>query len=459
MKILNVFELMQYLIILLSLIVSGLVQAKVTETMLDNGMKIIVKEDHRSPVMVSQVWYKVGSSYEYGGITGVSHILEHMMFKGTKNLKPNEFSEIISYNGGRENAFTGRDYTAYFQRMEKSLYPLSFELEAERMRNLKLDAAEFAKEREVVAEERRLRTDNDPESLAFEQFVATAYVNSPYHHPIIGWMTDIKNMQLDDLQTWYQKWYAPNNAVLVVAGDVEPEKVIAEARKHFGPLKPSEVKPPKPQQEIPSLGPKEIKIKLPAKVPYLLMGYPVPSISSARQVWEPYALEILAYVLDGGRSSRIAKNVIRGSKVGSYAGVGYDATNRLQTLFMLSGSPSGTKTLEDLRRSLLQEIEKLKTELVDPVELDRIKTQLLASKVYQRDSVFYQAMQIGKMEAIGLSWKVAEEFVDKLSKVTAAQLQQVAQKYLVADKLIVASLIVQESTPEQAVKPSEGLHE
>jgi len=431
---------MKYFLVCIGLILSGFSQAKITEVMLDNGMKIIVKEDHRSPVMVSQIWYRVGSSYEHGGITGVSHILEHMMFKGTEKLEPNEFSEIISYNGGRENAFTGRDYTAYFQRMEKSLYPLSFELEADRMRNLKLDKAEFAKERQVVTEERRLRTDNNPESLTFEQFAAAAFVNSPYRNPIIGWMTDIKNMQLEDLQKWYEKWYAPNNAILVVAGDVEPDKVISEAKKHFGPLKPSNINPPKPQKEILSLGPRQIKVKAPGKVPYIIMGYPVPSVSSAKDSWEPYALEVLAYILDGGRSSRISRHLIRGAKVASSASAGYDATDRLQTMFMLDGVPSDTHTVEEVKQSLLKQVNQLKTELVKPQELAKIKAQLKAAKVYERDSIFYQAMQIGKMESIGLPWKVAEEFVDKLNQITPEQIREVAKKYLLDDRLTVAIL-------------------
>ncbi len=440
---------MKHIILFSALLISNISIAKVTEAMLDNGMKIIVKEDHRSPVMVSQIWYKVGSSYEHGGITGSSHILEHMMFKGTEQYGPNEFSKIIAANGGRENAFTGRDYTAYFQRMEKSLYPLSFKLEADRMRNLVLNESEFIKERAVVAEERRMRTDDNPEALTFEQFIAAAYVNSPYHHPIIGWMDDIKNTQISDLKKWYQKWYAPNNAILVVAGDVDPGKVIAEAKVQFGNLKPSVIDPPKPQREIPSLGPKDLQVKAPAKVPYLVMGYPAPSLPNAKEDWEPYALEFLAYILDGGRSSRIAKNIIRGSKVASSAGAGYDATDRLQTLFILDGTPSADKSLEDVKQALLAEVEIVKTELVSKEELKRIKAQLLASKVYERDSVFYQAMQIGKLETIGLSWQVAEEFVDKLSQVTAEQIRMVAQKYLIKDKLTSVSLIPQEINPKQ----------
>ena len=192
----------------------------VTEYRLDNGLKLLVKEDHRAPVVVSQVWYKVGASYEHDGITGVSHVLEHMMFKGTDAHPPGEFSRIISENGGRENAFTSKDYTAYFQRLEKSRLAVSFELEADRMRNLHLQDKEFQKEINVVMEERRLRTEDKPTALTYEQFIAAAFVSGSVRIPTIGWMNDLENMELEDLQRWYQRWYAPNNAIVVVVGDV-----------------------------------------------------------------------------------------------------------------------------------------------------------------------------------------------------------------------------------------------
>ena len=219
----------------------------VHEYQLENGLKLIVKEDHRAPVMVSQVWYKVGASYEPDGITGVSHVLEHMMFKGTKTHPPGEFSRIIAENGGRENAFTSQDYTTYFQRMEASRLPISFELEADRMRRLQLQEEEFQKELRVVMEERRLRTDDKPTALTYEQFIATAYTASSYRSPTIGWMDDLENMTLTDLADWYRRWYAPNNATVVVVGDVDPDEVLRLARVYFGPLKPEKIEPPKPR--------------------------------------------------------------------------------------------------------------------------------------------------------------------------------------------------------------------
>lgn len=233
---------------------------------LENGLRIFVKEDHRAPVAISQLWYKVGASYEHGGITGVSHVLEHMMFKGTKDYGPNEFSKIIAANGGRENAFTGRDYTAYFQTLEASRLEVAFKMESNRMRNLRLDETEFQKEVKVVMEERRMRTEDKSTALTYEQFNATAYVNSPYQNPVIGWMDDLNNMALDDLQQWYQDWYAPNNAALVVVGDVDPQEVYRLAKKYYGPIKPSNTATPKPRNEIKPLGEKRITVKAPAEL-------------------------------------------------------------------------------------------------------------------------------------------------------------------------------------------------
>ncbi|WP_455197976.1 M16 family metallopeptidase, partial [Kaarinaea lacus] len=284
----------------------------VHEYRLANGLKILVKEDHRAPVVVSQIWYKAGSSYEHNGSTGVAHVLEHMMFKGTQKLGPNEFSKIISANGGRENAFTGKDYTAYFQQLEKSRLPISFELEADRMANLKLRAEDFEKEVKVVMEERRMRTDDKPRSLTYEHFIATAFVNSPYHHPIIGWMNDLENMTVDDMRQWYSNWYAPNNATLVVVGDVDPQQVLTLAREHYGKIPPGKVPDIKPQQEVEQNGIRRIVVKEPAQLSYLLMGYKVPVLKTAENDWEPYALEMLAHVLDGSDSSRFNRELIRG---------------------------------------------------------------------------------------------------------------------------------------------------
>ncbi len=412
----------------------------VHEFKLDNGLKLIVKEDHRSPVVVSQVWYKVGSSYEHDGTTGISHALEHMMFQGTAKHGPNEFSRIIAENGGRENAFTSHDYTAYFQQLEKSRLKVSFDLEADRMRNLTLGAKQFAKEIQVVMEERRMRTDDDPESLTDEQFNAVAFVNGPYHIPVIGWMDDLKHMKVEDLRKWYQTWYAPNNATLVVVGDVDPQKVFALAKHYFGPLKPSVIPALKPRHEIPQTGIRRITVKAPAELPYIVMGYKVPVLKTAKVDWEPYALEVLSGILDGGDSARLTKNLIRGSQVAADASAGYDLDSRTKSLLALDGTPAQGHTIDELEKALRQQIQKLRDNLVSADELKRVKAQVVASDVYQRDSVFYQAMKIGILETVGLGWRVGDEYVDKVKAVTAEQVRDVARKYLTDDHLTVAVL-------------------
>lgn len=412
----------------------------VHEYRLDNGLKLIVKEDHRSPVVVSQVWYKVGSSYEHSGITGISHVLEHMMFKGTEKHPAGEFSRIISENGGRENAFTGRDYTAYFQQLEKSRLPISFELEADRMRNLLLPEEEFRKEVNVVKEERRLRTEDNPQALTAEQFYAVAFMTGPYHHPVIGWMDDLEQLRITDLRQWYEMWYAPNNATLVVVGDVDPGEVHELAKKYFGPLKPSALPEPRERREIRQTGERRIIVKAPAQLPYLLMGYKVPAVRTADEDWEPYALEVLAGVLDGGDSARLARHLVRGSRVAASAGAGYDLYSRYDDLLVLDGTPAQGHDVKELETALREQIRRLREEPVSDRELDRIKTQVVASQVYQRDSIFFQAMQIGTLETVGLDWRLAEDYVARIRAVTAEQVQKVAQKYLRDDALTVAIL-------------------
>lgn len=427
---------------------------QVSEFKLDNGLKLLVQEDHRAPVAVTQVWYKVGASYEHGGITGISHMLEHMMFKGTKKHPPGEFSRIISANGGSENAFTGDDYTAYFQTLEKSRLPISFDLEADRMRNLRLLQDEFVKEQQVVLEERRLRTDDQPRAKLGEQFSAVAFSNSPYRNPVIGWPDDVSNLTVNDLTSWYQSWYAPNNATVVVVGDVNPSEVYKLAQKHFGALKPSPLPVVKPQAEIEQVGIRHINVKAPAKLPYIIMGYKAPVLHGSVDENEAYALEVAAGVLDGGNSARLESRLVRGQQIAASVGVGYELYARMPSLFMLEGTPVQGKTVAELEKALLEEVRQLREELVSTEELDRVKAQVLAGKVFERDSIFYQAMQLGTAETVGLGWKKVHEFVDKISAVTPQQVQQVAKKYLIEDRLSIGYLDPQ-PIPEGQIAPED----
>lgn len=411
------------------------------ETQLDNGMKVIVREDNRAPVMVSQVWYKVGSSYEPIGITGVSHVVEHMMFKGTQKVPTGEFSKIIAKYGGSENAFTSYDYTGYYQQMQANNLALSFELEADRMRNALMPVDEFKKEIRVVKEERRLRTDDNPNARTYERFMAAAYLSSGYHHPIIGWMHDLDNLTIDDVTHWYQTWYAPNNAILVVVGDVDHQEVFPLAERFFGPLKPSDLPKPPSNREAPPLGERIVEVKVPAQLPALYMGFNVPGINTAEEEWEIYALRMLAGVLGGGYSARIETEIIREQQIAASAGAGYGGFSLGDTLFYLSAVPANGHTMAELEQALTAQITRLQNEVPSEEEMQRVQAQVISDIVYQQDSISSQANQIGRMEAIGRSWQEMEQYADKLSAVTPEQVQAVAKKYLTTQRKTIARLI------------------
>jgi zinc protease len=428
----------------------------VHEYVLPNGMKVLVKPDNRAPVVVSQLWYGVGSAHEHGGITGISHALEHMMFKGTSRYPAGEFSRLIAEQGARENAFTSRDYTAYYQVLAADRLEIALRLEADRMRNLALPEGEFVQEMRVIREERRLRTEDNPNALLFEQVNATAWLNSPYGIPVIGWMSDIENYTVADLRDWYDRWYAPNNATLVVVGDVEPDAVHRMARRHFGPIKPREVPEIKPREETRQRGERRVIVRAPARVPAVLMGYKVPVLATAEEDWEAYALLVAAGVLDGGESARLARTLVRERELAAGAGAGYSAFSRLDTLFMLSASPSQGTTLTELEAALTGAMERLKSEPVSEAELERVKAQVVAREVYRLDSVEGQAMQIGALEKVGLGWRTLDEITERVRAVTADQVLAVAQKYFNEDRRTVGWLEPLPIDPDNPPSDFEG---
>ena len=422
--------------------------AEVQEFKLDNGLKIVVQEDHRAPVVVSQVWYRAGALDEVNGKTGVAHVLEHMMFKGTKAVPAGKFSRLIAAAGGKENAFTAQDQTTYYQQLEKSNLPLSIKLEADRMANLNLTDEEFAKEIKVVMEERRWRTEDKPQSKVNEQFNSTIYHVHPYGRPVVGWMNDLENMTAADAREWYNTWYAPNNATLVVVGDVNAQDVLKLAKQYFGPLKPHALPARKPQVEPEQKGERRVVVKAQAKLPYVLMGFHVPSLQDADKDVDPYALEILAGVLNGNASARLNQNLVRQSQIAIDVDAGYDMVQRgRQSIFVLDGTPSEGRSVAELEAAILNEVEKIKTGGVTEEELQRVKAQVIAADVYQRDSMFYQAMQIGNLETAGFSWRILKDYPAKLQAVTAEQVQLVAKKYFNKDNLTVATLDPQPIDP------------
>jgi zinc protease len=441
----------------IALLAAGSALANPYEKQLANGMRVIVKEDHRAPTAVHMVWYRAGAMDEKDGYSGVAHVLEHMMFKGTRKVKGGEFNRIVAEAGGRDNAFTSLDYTAYFQIVPKAALPRMMELEADRMANLRLTPGDFASELKVVMEERRLRTDDNPQALVWEALNATAWRASPYRRPIIGWMDDLEHMTWQDAHDWYKRWYVPNNAYLLVVGDVDHAKVFRDAERTYGRVKPRALPVRKPQNEPEQTGIKRVVVKAPAKLPYIAMAWKVPRLRDVGQDREPYALEVLAGVLDGNEAARFARRLVREQKVAQSAGAGYDGTVRGESLFILDGQPAEGRTVAELEAALRAELKRVADEGVTEEELARIKTQVVANEVYKRDSMMAQAMEIGRFEASGFNWRDYDKLLDKLRAVTAAEVQAVAKKYFgdgSDDRLTVAVLDPQPVDESQPKKKS-----
>ena len=417
---------------------------------LANGLKIIVREDHRAPVVVSQLWYKVGSSYETAGQTGLSHALEHMMFKGSRKLGPGESSRILRELGAEENAFTSDDYTAYYQVLASDRLAVALELEADRLASLKLPADEFAREIEVIKEERRLRTDDKPSSLAYERFKALAYPASGYRNPTIGWMADLKRMNVDDLRAWYRTWYVPNNATLVVVGDVQPEHVKALAERYFGSIPARPVPTAKAPLELAEPGERRTTLYLKTQLPSLLYGFNVPSLGSAKDAKPVHALRLISALLDGGDSARLPARLERGEELVSGASTWYDAHARGDSLFVISATPNVQtgKTLQQVEDGLWRQLKDLQDNPPSAEELARVRAQVIAGLVYERDSITSQATSIGELETVGLSWRLLDQDLAALESITPADIQAAARTYFTRTRLTVAHILPEAAAHE-----------
>ncbi len=409
---------------------------KVTEKVLPNGLKVLLKEDHKAPVVTFQIWYKVGSRNEKLGTTGMSHLLEHMMFKGTKKYGPKTFSQTVQRNGGNDNAFTGKDYTAYFETFASDRIEISLDLESDRMQNLLIDPKEFKSEREVVKEERRMRTDDDPTATMVEEMTAAAFIAHPYEWPVIGWMADINNITRDDLYNHYRTYYAPNNATIVVVGDFDTKTLWPKIEKYFGRIPRGPAVPKVGAVEPAQLGERRIIVKKQAELPAVFAGYHTPDLKDK----DTYALEVLQGIISSGKSSRLYKSLVYEKQLALYVGGDYDNVAHDPNLFYAYAGVMRGKTTEEVEKALYAEIDKFKTEPVADEELQKAKNQIESSFIMGQDSVFYQAMLLGEFETVA-SWRFLETYVDNIRAVTKEEVMRVARKYFSEDNRTVGILI------------------
>lgn len=416
--------------------------AEIKEYVLDNGLKVIISEDHKVPLATFEVWYRVGSRDEISGKTGLSHLLEHMMFKGTPRYGSKVFSKIIQRNGGIDNAMTSKDYTMYFNTLSSDRTSLSIELESDRMSNLTLDTKETASEKNVVMEERRMRYDNDPQNLLFETVVASAITAHPYRIPVIGWMSDISSFDRETLYNHYKKYYSPDNAFIVIAGDVNPEETFRKIKAVFGGLKKGQAAKGHITKEPEQKGGKRVYLKKEAELPYFMAAYHTPSFPHE----DSPALEVLSIILSGGKSSRLYKALVYEKKLALDAGSDYSGMYLDPFLFFSFASSAPGKDIAEVEKALYSEIENIKNSPPSEKEVQKAKNQVEASFIFEQDSLYMQAMNIGRFEMLG-GWRLMDKYLAGIRKVTPEDIQKAAKKYLSEDNRTVGILI-----PAKAVR-------
>lgn len=408
----------------------------VKEYNLDNGLKVLVVEDHKAPLAIFQIWYRVGSRNEPIGKSGLSHLLEHMMFKGTPKSGSKEFSKIVQKNGGVDNGFTTKDYTMYYQSLASDRIAISIELEADRMKNLIIDPKEVLAERSVVMEERRMRYDDDPQNSLHEEVMAAAYKSHPYHWPVIGWMSDIASIERTDLYNHYMAYYSPDNAVIIVSGDIKADEIIQKIKAAFGKIPAVPDRRPVTSREDEQKGERRVSLKREAELPYVIGAYHTPSFPDK----DSYALEVLGTVLSGGKSSRVYKAIVHEKKLALSAYADYSGLSKDPYLFMFGATAAPGKDIRDVENSLYEEIEKIKKEPPAENEVQKAKNQIEAAFIMGQDSIYFQAELAGMFEMIG-GWKLKEQYLEGIRKVKPEDVSRVAKKYLIEDNRTVGILI------------------
>ncbi len=410
---------------------------KVQEFTLTNGLKVLLVEEPKAPVVTVQIWYKVGSRNEVMGRAGLSHMLEHMMFKGTPKYGKGDFSKIIKKNGGNDNAFTSQDYTAYFENLAADKLELALEMEADRLQGLLLDDKEFQLEREVVKEERRLRIEDVPPSYLVELLYAQAFMTHPYHWPIIGWFNDLDAMTRQDLKAYYEKHYVPNNATLVIVGDVKAETALPLVRKYFDGIPKGTPPPPPSVVEPEQKGERRIVVKREAQLPFIYFGYKAPNFTSP----DVRALAVLESILSGGRSARLYEALVYRKKLALQVGAGYNELAADPELFTFYAVVNPSAKIADAEQAVLVEIERLKKAPPSDMELQKAKNQVEAKYLFEQDSIFRQAMLLGTAETAGAGWQYIADYVDKVRAVSKEDIRRVARTYLNEDRRTVGILI------------------
>ncbi|MPT11469.1 M16 family metallopeptidase [Comamonas testosteroni] len=425
---------------------------QVQQFTLKNGMQLIVQPDRRAPTAVHMVWVRVGSMDEVDGTTGVAHALEHMMFKGSKSVKPGDFSRRVAALGGQENAFTWRDYTGYYQQIPSNRLEDVMKLESDRFANNQWPDSEFKKEIEVIKEERRMRTDDQPRAMLMEQLMAATFMASPYRRPVVGWMSDLNSMTPGDVRDFHKRWYVPANAAVVVVGDVNVNQVRAWAEKYYGSIPARALPQRKPQTEPSQIGVRRIEVKQPAEQAFIAMAYRTPTLKSVDKLQaedkDALALLVLSAVLDGYDGARLERALVQGEgqangRVADSAGSSANIMGRGPSLFMLTGVPAQGKTVADVEAALRAQIKKVADEGVQAEELERVKTQWMASNVYERDSVMGQAQNLGNYWIQNMPLDAEDKLLAELRKVTSDDVKAVAAKYFGDDQLTVGTLVPQ----------------
>jgi zinc protease len=410
--------------------------ASVFEYTLENGLRVVIVEDHKSPVATFQVWYRVGSIDEPRGKSGISHLLEHMMFKGTPRYGPSEISRIVQSNGGMNNAYTTKDYTVYFEIFSSDRITLSLDIESDRMQNLSLNPEEVLSEKKVVMEERRLRYEDDPQNSLFEEVVAAAFKVHSYQRPVIGWMSDIKSIERDDLYNYYKTFYSPDNALIIIVGDVTADEIIDKVKNYFEHIPPGlpvkRISSVEPEQK----GEKRVVLKKEAELPYIIIVYHTPGFPHE----DSYALDVLNLILSGGKSSRLYRSLVYEKQIALNISANYSSFNRDPYLFFFSATAPPGKEVGELEKLFYEEIEKIKKEKPSGFEVQKAKNQIESSFIMGQDSIFLQAMKYGIFEMLG-DWRLINEYLDGIRKVTPEDVVNVVNKYLHEDNRTVGILI------------------